>query len=143
MQVGTPFDIYEHPKTTFISTFLGKTNSLPATLVENGDGGSLIECNGVRLKGPKASLPTGPIEIALRPERIEMVAESDAMISGMVVERVFQGNQWLFRVETPLAALLVVRRNTGRSEVSPGEAVHLAWSEAHLHLLPAGQGAAR
>ncbi|WP_128290680.1 ABC transporter ATP-binding protein [Afifella aestuarii] len=142
MQEETPFHVYENPKSSFISTFLGKTNSLAATLKSTNDEGSALDCNGMALAGPPAHLRPGPITVSLRPERIEIVAEGEAVVSGPVIERIFLGDQWLFRIETPLGPLLVVRRNRGQREPEHGETVHLAWTPHHLRLLPKEDGAA-
>jgi putative spermidine/putrescine transport system ATP-binding protein len=136
MQVAAPFELYENPTSSFISTFLGKTNSLPATLKQNGAAGSILLLSDMQLKGPRVSLRPGPVVISLRPEQIEMVEHHEALVSGPVVERIFLGNQWLFRIETSVGPLLVVRRNRGRREAEPGETVHLTWTPEHLRLLP-------
>ena len=31
-QIGTPFDIYTHPRTLFVADFIGQANALPGTL---------------------------------------------------------------------------------------------------------------
>ncbi|MBZ8134501.1 ABC transporter ATP-binding protein [Afifella sp. IM 167] len=142
MQEETPFHVYENPKSSFISTFLGKTNSLAATVVKTDEAGSVLACNGMELKGPAAHHLPGPVTLSLRPERIEIVEENEAVLSGTVIERIFLGDQWLFRIETPLGPLLVVRRNRGLREPEHGEAVHLAWTPEHLRVLPAEEGAA-
>ena len=136
MQEETPYHVYENPKSTFISTFLGKTNSLDAVIEHVDEAGSVLACNGIRLDGPPAPLRPGPVTLSLRPERIDMVDADDAIVSGRVVERVFLGDQWLFRIATDLGPLLVVRANRGRREPEPGEAVHLGWQPDHLRLLP-------
>ncbi len=137
IQEATPFQVYENPKSAFISNFLGKTNSLGAELGPDGGAGRL-RCNGVVLNaaGP-IDQPQGPVTLSLRPERIELVPEADAIVSGTIVERVFLGNQWLFRIETPLGPLLVVRRNRGVEDAKTGETAHLAWQPQDLRVLPA------
>ena len=46
-QLGTPYDIYSHPATEYVATFLGAANILEAT-VKNG----ALEVGGVRLPDP-------------------------------------------------------------------------------------------
>jgi len=136
IQEAAPFEVYENPRSAFISNFLGKTNSLAAELgVDDGTGA--LCCNGIRLKTAPSDHPQGPVYLSLRPERIEMVVAADALVSGTIIERVFLGNQWLFRVDTPLGALLVMRRNRGVREAELGDVVHLAWLPQDLRILPA------
>ncbi|MDR1827779.1 MAG: ABC transporter ATP-binding protein [Methylobacteriaceae bacterium] len=137
MQVGSPFEIYERPRSSFVSTFLGKTNTLAARLEQVTPEGSLLVCNGVTLKGPPANFLPGPVEVSLRPERVELTDADNAVVSGTVSERVFLGNQWLSKVNTPIGELLMTRRNRGSDEPKPGDTVHLAWSAEHLSILAA------
>ncbi len=66
-QVGTARDIYERPASTFVATFIGRTNTLAATLVAPG----VAEVCGVRLRvredvgGPAA----GPVTLVRAPAR--------------------------------------------------------------------------
>lgn len=135
-QEAAPFDVYENPRSSFVSGFLGKSNNFAAQLESTGPEGSVLVCQGLRFSGPDAEQVPGPVEIALRPERIELVEAGGALLSGTVAERVFLGNQWLLRVETPLGDMLVIRRNTGLREADLGDTVHLAWNPEHLRILP-------
>ncbi|MCF8482221.1 MAG: ABC transporter ATP-binding protein [Rhodospirillum sp.] len=135
-QVDTPFEAYEGPRSTFISGFLGKTNTLRGDLLETTESGSRFRREGLILDGPVAHHIPGPVEVCLRPERIDLVEADEALVSGIVSERIFLGNQWLFRVDTPLGELMICRRNRGRREAEPGETVHLSWKPEHLRILP-------
>ncbi len=138
IQEDSPFDVYEKPATSFISTFLGKTNSLAATL-ERNKAETTIVIDGTRLSGPDTPLAAGPVEVSLRPERIELTDAEKATVSGTVIERVFLGDQWLFRVETSIGKLLVMQRNLGRREANVGERLHLSWEPEAMRLLPRGE----
>ncbi len=136
-QDATPFDVYEMPQSSFVSRFLGKSNNLAARLGESGPDGAALHCGNVVLHGPKADLPPGPVEIALRPERIALTGPDGGKLRGTVAERVFMGNQWLLRVETEIGDMLVMRYNTGRREADIGETVGLDWNPADIRILPA------
>ena len=139
MQLGTPFDTYETPKSTFISNFLGKTNCLNARLVSTNGSTSNLVINGVELTGPSVNLLPGDVMVSLRPERIDIVESNEGQTEAKVLERIFLGDQWLFRLETKLGELLVVRRNRGRREAEPGESVFIVWQPEHLQVLPASR----
>lgn len=142
-QEATPFDVYERPASSFVSGFLGKSNNLPAVLIESDGTASRVICNSVELFGAPVTLASGPVELALRPERIEIVEGSEGIVSGRVLERTFLGSQWLLRVESDIGELTVARRNTGRTEAAPGETVQLTWSPDNLRILPVEERAAR
>ncbi len=136
IQEAAPFEVYEYPHTSFISNFLGKSNSIEGELRLEG-GVKALFSNGVRLgDAVMIDRPAGEVLISLRPERIEFVSQSDSIVSGTVAECVFRGDQWLFKVSTCLGDLLVMRRNSGNWEAKPAETVHLSWQPQDLRIVP-------
>ncbi|TFF23194.1 ABC transporter ATP-binding protein [Jiella endophytica] len=136
IQEASPFDAYDRPANGFVSSFLGKSNAIPGHL-EGGAAGTKLRCRELTLDGPASGETPGPVLISLRPERIEFTGEAEGIVAGRVSERIFLGDKWLFKVETGLGELLVVRRNSGRREPEVGEAVHLFWQAEHLRVLSA------
>jgi putative spermidine/putrescine transport system ATP-binding protein len=63
----------------------------------------------------------------VRPEKISFAG---AGLAGLVRTRVFQGNHWLYQVETGNGLVTVIRQNTGEPMPTEGEAVHLTWGTA-------------
>jgi putative spermidine/putrescine transport system ATP-binding protein len=63
----------------------------------------------------------------VRPEKISFAA---AGLAGKVRTRIFQGNHWLYQVETADGLVTVIRQNTGEAMPAEGEGVHLAWGKA-------------
>ena len=61
----------------------------------------------------------------IRPERISFAASG---LSGTVRTRIFQGNHWLYQVETADGLVTVIRQNSGEVMPEEGAAVHLSWS---------------
>jgi len=61
---------------------------------------------------------------AIRPERITFASTG---LAGTVRTRIFQGNHWLYQVETAGGLVTVIRQNTGAAMPEEGAAVHLAW----------------
>jgi len=97
-QVARPHEAYERPATPFVATFLGKTNRL--------------NVNGT--------------EVSVRPERIRFSGDPSAL-AGKVVARIFQGNHWLYQVDTEAGRVTVIRQNSGDGVPGEGEDVRLAW----------------
>ena len=64
---------------------------------------------------------------SVRPERISFAA---AGLAGTVRTRIFQGNHWLYQVDTASGLVTVIRQNTGEPVPAEGDAVHLAWAAA-------------
>src|SRR5712675_2750335 len=63
----------------------------------------------------------------VRPERISFAA---AGLAGKVRTRIFQGNHWLYQIDTPLGLVTVIRQNSGEPMPAEGDDVHLAWEKA-------------
>ncbi len=63
----------------------------------------------------------------VRPEKIAFAV---AGLAGKVRTRIFQGNHWLYQVETPDGLVTVIRQNTGETMPAEGETVHLVWGTA-------------
>ena len=61
---------------------------------------------------------------SVRPERISF---ADSGLAGTVRTRIFQGNHWLYQVDTASGLVTVIRQNTGEAMPGEGDAVHLAW----------------
>ena len=62
----------------------------------------------------------------VRPERISFATSG---LAGTVKTRIFQGNHWLYQVETPGGLVTVIRQNTGEPMPAEGDTVHLAWGQ--------------
>ena len=64
----------------------------------------------------------------VRPERISFATSgASGTLAGTVRTRIFQGNHWLYQVETASGLVTVIRQNTGETMPGEGAAVHLAW----------------
>ena len=61
---------------------------------------------------------------SVRPERIAFAASG---LAGTVRTRIFQGNHWLYQVDTASGLVTVIRQNSGDAMPAEGDAVHLAW----------------
>ncbi len=111
-QVDEPYRLYEHPRTRFISNFVGKANVLRGPVAPDGA--------GVRIA-------IGAKSVGIRPEKISLVPRGDGLVDGIVSERFFLGSQWLYRVATPLGDLTVLAPNTGAPPLPERSPTGLAW----------------
>jgi len=64
---------------------------------------------------------------SVRPERIAFAASG---LAGTVRTRIFQGNHWLYQVDTASGLVTVIRQNSGDAMPAEGDTVHLAWGAA-------------
>ncbi|ASA77800.1 ABC transporter ATP-binding protein [Thermococcus sp. 5-4] len=84
-QVGTPKEIYESPRTEFVASFMGKTNVIPAKVVERNGDRVTVEFEGIRLDGLHYTEESDNVVIVIRPERIQLKpAENAVSFTGTV-----------------------------------------------------------
>lgn len=119
-QIDAPYTLYEHPRTEFISGFVGKANLLPG----ERDGAGVVQVRS-----------GGELILSLRPEKIDLRDKGQGRLQGNIVSRFFLGSQWLYGVSTTLGELSVVRRNDGSAPLTEGTAVGLDWDATLLRVL--------
>jgi len=126
-QIDVPYKLYEHPRTRFISDFVGKANLLA------GD----YDARGIpQVRHAKGD---GELVLSLRPEKIQLVGASEGRLQGQVLDRYFFGSQWLYRIHTALGEITVVRSNDGSAPLGSGAAVGLDWQADLLRVLTADE----
>jgi putrescine transport system ATP-binding protein len=108
-QVGTPHEVYEHPRSRFVADFIGIANILP-------------------VEGGRAWL-------ALRPEKIALFAarpNTDHAEQGRIVDVAYEGDRSLYRVGLLDGSMLLVSTaNVAREPREPwprGQEVWLGWA---------------
>lgn len=92
-QVGTPIEIYRHPANQFVADFVGKVNFIQA-VSSNG----FVEFKGVDEKLTYNGDLSGDVEVAIRPENIEIVKENGEL-KGEVVAIYYLGDEIDLRVK--------------------------------------------
>ncbi|MDU8945252.1 sn-glycerol-3-phosphate ABC transporter ATP-binding protein UgpC [Ovoidimarina sediminis] len=73
-QIGTPHEVYSHPASTFVASFIGAPpmNLIDATLTDTGVD---IDGQSLGLQSPR----TGAVKLGLRPERIQITPENGGL----------------------------------------------------------------
>jgi putative spermidine/putrescine transport system ATP-binding protein len=134
-QIGSPRDIYDHPRTRFVAEFIGETNLLEGTVKGHEADGTTVEFGSSRqLTVPRtdALLPGARVLVSVRPERILLGASSAAvqnMLPTRILDSVYQGDH--LRVQLDEAAFdLVVRLDRRFAEWPAG-------AEVVAHFAPA------
>jgi len=75
-QVGSPFQIYNFPQTTFVAGFVGTLNTTTAEVVDPAT--HLLQIDGVQLQaaeGLEDKQKGDKVTIAIRPERLNFIAQ--------------------------------------------------------------------
>ncbi|RDW16619.1 ABC transporter ATP-binding protein [Oceanobacillus chungangensis] len=87
-QSGTPIDIYDEPINRFVADFIGESNIVKGTMIED----FLVEFGGKRFECVDQGMnPNEPIEIVIRPEDLEITSFDSGMLKIEVTSQLFRG----------------------------------------------------
>jgi putative spermidine/putrescine transport system ATP-binding protein len=135
-QVGTPSEMYDHPRTRFVAQFIGQTNILAASPIE---GGVCLPELGVSYAGPLPR-PSGKLCASVRPEalRRQPAAPGDITVDVTVQEAVFLGDIVEYSARHDGGAEFYFRetRRDRGDVVERGSKISLALSPADIVLIP-------
>ena len=87
-QIGTPEDIYNEPKNAFVADFIGESNIVNGTMLED----LKVEfCDHVFTCVDKGFNTNEAVDVVIRPEDIEITSPENGMITGKVNSVKFKG----------------------------------------------------
>jgi len=112
-QVGTPRDIYNHPKTLFVAQFVGKANFLTGKLLGIEGAIATVEVRGTPLKAAASEsiLPGSTVTLMIRPERVRLNPgqPTENGTIGTLTQVTYVGQLLDVMVETSLGPLRVTQ----------------------------------
>lgn len=140
-QLGTPGELYESPRTSFVAGFLGVSNLLAGTIT--GDGRVRL-ADGTEVQVPRETLAgrSGAVQIGVRPEKLRIGGGEVNTLAGTVSESAYIGVSTQYIVDTPAGAVTVYVQNDrpGAQGVPPGERLTLGWSPDCTFVVDAQEG---
>ncbi|MDY3251294.1 MAG: spermidine/putrescine ABC transporter ATP-binding protein [Candidatus Choladocola sp.] len=87
-QIGTPEDIYNEPQNAFVADFIGDSNIISGTMLED----RLVEILGARFPCVDEGFGRNtPVDVVIRPEDIDLLAPEQGTIQGVVTHLIFKG----------------------------------------------------
>jgi putrescine transport system ATP-binding protein len=95
VQTGTPSEIYEFPNSRFVADFIGSVNIFEGHIVDEDN--DYVRINSaaagctIYINHGVAASPSGPIWVALRPEKITIARDAPADSSENCVQGVVEG----------------------------------------------------
>ncbi|SMH36498.1 ABC transporter ATP-binding protein [Mesorhizobium australicum] len=132
VQVGTPTEIYRHPKDRFVASFVGESNLIEAEVVQKrGTTMTLKNRAGYVFSAEsRDAIDVGRASVLVRPERIAISDVPTAnSIPAVVTSALFLGE--ILRVEVRMEGgeTLLIRctDRTGRPLPSVGDLLHVSW----------------
>ena len=130
-QFDTPTTIYDRPATLFVSQFVGTTNLIPGTLVQQDNRGCVVALkDGTEIAlalTPDLPLPS-PVQVAIRPENLRLSPHSSAGAIAVEVEICLHlGASTIYEVRTASGLRIKVTqpRSMGVAVLPTGEPLYL------------------
>ncbi len=145
-QVGTPAEVYDHPATEFVASFLGVSNLLPGEIVARGAESTTVKLeDGTIVFVPTAQLAVSgtTVKIGVRPEKFHILEAGETPAPGWneievtAGESVYLGvsHQYLMQSRTG-RPVSVYAQNSGRSKnITAGETIRLSWHPEHTFVI--------
>lgn len=146
VQVGTPNEIYEKPRTKFIADFMGGSNIFSGKLSGSVDGKVELETDkGLKIIAQKTDQISDKITgISVHAELVELLPlesdfAGDNKFKGRITEMIYQGDFIETRLTLDQSGDFVVshlKSSIGRKmQLSPGDQVLVHWEAASSNLL--------
>jgi putative spermidine/putrescine transport system ATP-binding protein len=101
-QVGTPFEIYNFPRSRFVAQFVGTLNTLTAVVRDAAKGVVVIDQQEIASANLDGARDGDKITVSIRPERISLVGQAqEANVMNATVENIaFLGSIVRLRLQT-------------------------------------------
>jgi ABC-type Fe3+/spermidine/putrescine transport system ATPase subunit len=131
-QLGRAGEIFEAPKTRFVADFMGISNFLDAKVLKSDDAGTRLTVDGLVFSAPQRDgLTEGQrIEIALRPDRIQLEAkpagDAYSIAPAVVTDSIYHGLASSYTIALQSGQTLTVRdtnSGSGSSRFATGASV--------------------
>jgi spermidine/putrescine transport system ATP-binding protein len=140
-QLGSPREIYDHPRTAFVADFIGSLNAIELTIDELvGDYSVTRLGDDERVVAPAAGRrPGDAVRVAVRPEHVRMGAadtEQGSRLTGTIAQVVYLGMYTQFHVDTRAGRIVSHRlADESTAGLEAGSPVTLTWSPEHGSVL--------
>ncbi|MDO5041513.1 MAG: ABC transporter ATP-binding protein [Peptoniphilus sp.] len=131
-QIGTPIDIYNEPENAFVADFIGESNIIDGTMVEDYKVRFLEHDFKCVDKGFENN---ENVDIVIRPEDVQLVKENGAL-KGTVISNIFKGVH--YEMEVDIDGYVMLIQSTQSSEV--GEEVEMIIEPDLIHVMKKSEG---
>ena len=127
-QMGSPEDIYNEPANSFVAKFIGESNIVDGTMLDDFKvefAGRIFNCVDKGFEKNEA------IEVVIRPEDFEMVKYEEGMLKGTVTSVIFKGVHYEIEVQDENHTWIL--HNTKHAEI--GSKIGLSLDPESIHIM--------
>jgi iron(III) transport system ATP-binding protein len=112
-QMGTPRQLYEAPDNVFVATFMGEANHVRGKLNAESHEHGTVHLDTLQFTTPHRNLPSGNVDIVVRPEAIRLVdANTAGCLRATVRTATYMGAHAEYTLDTPVGALFAIAPET-------------------------------
>ncbi len=134
-QIGTPSEVYDRPKTSYVARFVGTANVLKGTVRAVGDDALTLSIGGgcARVQTLGYHFREGdPITIAVRSEQVEFTKDpAGCGLPATVREKSFAGGMLRIALAMSDGNEVIASRHGIDIDVEPGDRVSMTWPAQH------------
>lgn len=139
-QLGTPQEIYYHPKNEFVADFIGEANFLRGTVVGKREHTLLLKIAGHEIEAsdegfdPSGSVQNAPCTVVLRPEAATL--DTQGQLACKVVMSCFMGSYQNYHVMVGDTLVKITDFNPkGKRIFQVGEQAYVRFEASDIHVL--------
>ena len=97
LQIGDPKSVYDEPANAFVANFIGESNILRGTMIED----ELVSFCGFNFPCVDSGFgENAPVDVVIRPEDIMIVGEDIGQLTGVVQSVLFKGVHYEMMIDT-------------------------------------------
>jgi len=135
-QMGSPADLYDNPRTSFVANFLGQSNLIKGSIVDASGDNKVVDIFGTKIALPAARnhAHDSSVLLGIRPEKIRIQPAGTSMsgnilIGGVISDASYIGVSTQYQVEMPWGQELMVfeQNDDGTPPLAKGDAVTISW----------------
>jgi len=134
-QIGTPAEVYDTPRTSYVARFVGEANIICGKVVSASDGFVTLSAAGgvVTARDGGIAFSAGDdVTISVRRENIQIIDEpQDAVLRATVKEKSFVGGLLRINLELDDGVEIIATRCGIDSPHVPGDVVYVKFSPEH------------
>ncbi len=135
-QMGSPADLYDNPRTSFVANFLGQSNLIKGSIVDASGDNKVVDIFGTKIALPAARnhAHDSSVLLGIRPEKIRIQPAGTSMngnilTGGVISDASYIGVSTQYQVEMTWGQELMVfeQNDDGTPPLAKGDAVTISW----------------
>jgi ABC-type Fe3+/spermidine/putrescine transport system ATPase subunit len=141
-QVGTPREVYEQPRTHFVTDFIGESNILPVRVIDVDQQYARLKLDGFSIAAPRRDQvsPGQQLSLVIRPEHILLSVDAERhelnQLRGRVTKQLYHGSLIRYELRIGEHSLVAESQNILEQKTFPlGAEVTVAWHPASCSML--------